>query len=137
MLCQVCQAPEAELYQDGAHIEPRCEFHLNHNLCQLGRVTPTGTGACSVCGSEYAIRAGKLGPFETVDESALHRDLGIVAPTPEEITGTFSCCEPCRTGHCGQECGHGALNQLGMTLQAFLDKQHDGCMCLLEGQRIV
>jgi hypothetical protein len=24
--------------------------------------------------------------------------IDIVAPTPEQITGTFSCCEPCRTG---------------------------------------
>jgi hypothetical protein len=42
-------------------------------------------------------------------------------------TVVFNCCDPCRDGRCGQDCGHGELDQKAM--DAAEVSSHEYCFC--------
>lgn len=66
MLCQVCQVDGADLYRDGDHVEPRCQEHRQHNLCQI-EVGPGGV-SCKVCGTRYEIVLGALRELKSTEK---------------------------------------------------------------------
>jgi len=44
-------------------------------------------------------------------------------------TVVFNCCDPCRDGRCGQDCGHGEFDQVSLLAENVIPLIHDGCHC--------